>query len=200
MKFCTFEIIVEKEPEDEGYLAYSPTLPVCFSNGRTVEEVRRNIREAVQQHIESLLAHGLRVSQNENLAHVEELTVGVDDPYAPGHGLSLPSTPGAGGRIHGLVERPCRKSTQERRHYESLEKPGLGEAVDQEVRGRVMRALSTGRFQLLHRKHEWLELQRRWRRQEADTVALAAELDQIEVWWGLYSDSSFGPIGALRAI
>lgn len=77
MKFYTFEIVVEKEPEDEGYLAYSPTLPGCFSNGRTVEEARRNIREAVQQHIEYLLAHGQPIPQNENLVHVEELTVGV---------------------------------------------------------------------------------------------------------------------------
>lgn len=77
VKFYTFEIVVEKEPEDEGYLAYSPTLPVCFSNGRTVEEASRNIREAVQQHIESLLAQGQQVPQNENLVHIEELTVGV---------------------------------------------------------------------------------------------------------------------------
>lgn len=27
MKFYTFEIVVEKEQEDEGYSAYSPTLP-----------------------------------------------------------------------------------------------------------------------------------------------------------------------------
>jgi predicted RNase H-like HicB family nuclease len=58
MKFYTFEIVVEKEPEDEGYAAYSPTMPGCFSNGKTIEEARRNIREAVQQHIESLLARG----------------------------------------------------------------------------------------------------------------------------------------------
>ena len=77
MKFYTFEIVVEKEPEDEGYLAYSPTLPGCFSNGRTIEEARRNMREAVQQHIESLLAHGQPVPQNEYLVHVEELTVGI---------------------------------------------------------------------------------------------------------------------------
>ncbi len=77
MKFYTFEIVVEKEPEDEGYAAYSPTLPGCFSNGKTIEEARRNIREAIQQHIESRLAHGLPIPQNENLVHVEELTFGV---------------------------------------------------------------------------------------------------------------------------
>ena len=77
MKFYTFEIVVEKEPEDEGYTAHSPTVPGCFSNGKTIEETRRNIREAVQQHSESLLAHGQPIPQNENLVHVEELTVGV---------------------------------------------------------------------------------------------------------------------------
>ena len=77
MKFYTFEIIIEKEEEDEGYLAHSPTLPGCFSNGKTVEEARRNIREAIQLHIESLLAHGQPVPQNEKLVHVEGLTVGI---------------------------------------------------------------------------------------------------------------------------
>lgn len=77
MKFYTFEVVIEKEPEDQGYSAYSPTLPGCFSNGKTIEEAKRNMREAVQQHIQSLLAHGQPVPQNENLIHVEELTVGV---------------------------------------------------------------------------------------------------------------------------
>ena len=77
MKFYTFEIVIEKEEEDEGYLAYSPTLPGCFSNGKTVEEARRNIREAIQQHIASLLSHGQSVPQNDRLVHVEELTVGI---------------------------------------------------------------------------------------------------------------------------
>jgi len=77
MKFYTFEIIVEKEPEDEGYFAYSPTVPGCFSNGKTIEEAKRNVREAIQQHIASLLSHGQPVPQNERLVHIEELTVAV---------------------------------------------------------------------------------------------------------------------------
>ena len=77
MKYYTFEIVVEKEPEDEGYSAYSPTLPGCFSNGRTIEEAKRNIREAIQVHLGSLIAHGDTVPQNEHLVHVEELTVAI---------------------------------------------------------------------------------------------------------------------------
>jgi predicted RNase H-like HicB family nuclease len=50
--------VIEKEPEDEGYSAHSPSLPGCFSNGRTVEETKRNMREAVTQHVASLIEHG----------------------------------------------------------------------------------------------------------------------------------------------
>jgi predicted RNase H-like HicB family nuclease len=77
MKFYTFEIVIEKEPEDPGYYAYSPTLPGCFSNGATVEQTRRNMREAIQQHVESLLELGYPVPQKEQMVYVEELTVGL---------------------------------------------------------------------------------------------------------------------------
>ena len=77
MKFYHFEIVIEKEPEDDGYFAYSPTLPGCFGNGGTIEEAKRSMREAIAQHIEALLAHGQPIPQNEHLVHVEELTVGV---------------------------------------------------------------------------------------------------------------------------
>ena len=77
MKFYSFQIVIEKEPEDEGYLAYSPTLPGCFSNGRTIEEARRNIREAIELHLAALLERAAPVPQNDNIVHVEGLTVGV---------------------------------------------------------------------------------------------------------------------------
>jgi predicted RNase H-like HicB family nuclease len=77
MNYYSFKIVVEKEAEDEGYYAYSPTLPGCFSNGKSLEETRKNIREAIRLHLESLLAHGQPVPQDDKLVHVEELTVGV---------------------------------------------------------------------------------------------------------------------------
>jgi len=79
MKYYSFQIVIEKEPEDEGYYAYSPTLPGCFSNGRTIEEAKRNIRTAIEEHLASLLAHAEPIPQSENLVHVEELTVGVPE-------------------------------------------------------------------------------------------------------------------------
>jgi len=77
MQYYTFELVIEKEVEDEGYSAYSPSLAGCFSNGRTVEEATQNIRDAIEQHLQSLLAHGQPIPQSEKRVHVEELTVGV---------------------------------------------------------------------------------------------------------------------------
>jgi predicted RNase H-like HicB family nuclease len=79
MRFYSFQIVIEKEKDDPDYCAYSPTLPGCFSNGKTVEEAKRNIREAIELHIQSLLAHDQDVPQTDDLVHVEELTVGVPE-------------------------------------------------------------------------------------------------------------------------
>ncbi len=79
MRYYAFEIVIEKEADDAGYHAYSPTLPGCFSNGATIEETKRNIREAIELHVEALRAHGRTIPQHERLVHVEELTVGIPE-------------------------------------------------------------------------------------------------------------------------
>ena len=41
------------EPTDEGgYTVYVPTLPGCISEGDTVDEAMRNIREAIELYLE----------------------------------------------------------------------------------------------------------------------------------------------------
>ena len=77
MRFYNFEIVIEKEPEDEGYLAYCPALPGCCSDGLTIEEARINIREALQQHLTILLDQGEEIPQRDSIVHVEELSVGI---------------------------------------------------------------------------------------------------------------------------
>ena len=50
-KFYSFAIVIEPdESPDGGYYAHSPQLPGCYSNGRTIEETRQNMREAIQLH------------------------------------------------------------------------------------------------------------------------------------------------------
>ncbi len=80
MKRYSFHIVIEKEPEDEGYFAYSPTLPGCFSSGRTVEEAKRHFREAIEQHLCALLDRAEAVPDHSSgQVHVEEMTVEVPD-------------------------------------------------------------------------------------------------------------------------
>ena len=58
-------------------MAYSPTLPCCFSNGAAIEDAKRNIREAIELHLSALLERAQPVPQNDRRVHVEELTVGI---------------------------------------------------------------------------------------------------------------------------
>jgi predicted RNase H-like HicB family nuclease len=41
-----------------------PSLPGCYSQGDTVEEALQNIREAIDLHIESMIAHGEEVPED----------------------------------------------------------------------------------------------------------------------------------------
>jgi predicted RNase H-like HicB family nuclease len=77
MNFFTFEIVIEKEEDRDGYFAYSPSLPGCFSNGRTIEEAKRNIREALQQHLTAMRERDLAIPQKERVVYVEELSIGL---------------------------------------------------------------------------------------------------------------------------
>ncbi len=47
------------EPTETGYSAFSPDLDGCVSTGRTREEVERNMRDAIQFHLEGLRLEGL---------------------------------------------------------------------------------------------------------------------------------------------
>ena len=66
-----FLIIIEKA--DSNYSAYSPDLTGCVATGTTHEEVEKNIREAIEMHIQGLIEDGLPVPESESVA--EYITV-----------------------------------------------------------------------------------------------------------------------------
>ena len=46
------------EQDEEGvFIAECPTLPGCISQGKSLEEAKRNIVEAIQGYLESLAKH-----------------------------------------------------------------------------------------------------------------------------------------------
>jgi predicted RNase H-like HicB family nuclease len=51
-----YGIVIEKGAKN--YSAYVPDLPGCVSTGRTVDELRRNIQEAIELHLEGLQKDG----------------------------------------------------------------------------------------------------------------------------------------------
>ena len=54
-------IIIEET--STGYSAYSPDLPGCVSTGRTREDVERNMREAIDFHLEGMRLEGIKLPE-----------------------------------------------------------------------------------------------------------------------------------------
>lgn len=60
------------EPTATGFAAYAPDLPGCIATGASLEEVQRNMREAVAFHIDGLRLDGVEVPAPTSLvAYVE---------------------------------------------------------------------------------------------------------------------------------
>lgn len=62
----TYTVILEPA-EEGGFHVYCPTLPGCHTQGDTLDEALRNIREAVELYLESLRAHGESVPREDIL-------------------------------------------------------------------------------------------------------------------------------------
>lgn len=51
-----YAVVIERGRDNLS--AYVPDLPGCVTTGKTVEEVERNIREAIELHLEGMLEDG----------------------------------------------------------------------------------------------------------------------------------------------
>ena len=54
-----YAVVIEKA--ESNYSAYVPDLPGCVATGETLLEVERQIREAIEVHLEGLREDGLPV-------------------------------------------------------------------------------------------------------------------------------------------
>ncbi len=52
-----YRVIIEKD-EDGIFVARVPDLPGCATEGRTREELMKNVKEAIQAYLEALKEHG----------------------------------------------------------------------------------------------------------------------------------------------
>ncbi len=66
-----YAIVLEKGTNN--YSAYVPDLPGCVATGLTVEETEREIREAIEFHIEGLIEDGLPIPQPASIVEYLEI-------------------------------------------------------------------------------------------------------------------------------
>lgn len=79
MKFSnvlSFSVIYE-EASEGGYVVRAPALPGCHTQGETIEEAEKNIREAIELYLESLEAHQEEIPQEKRILQ------GKVEVYAP---------------------------------------------------------------------------------------------------------------------
>jgi predicted RNase H-like HicB family nuclease len=56
-----YAVVIEKG--EGNYGAYVPDLPGCVATGDTIEEVEREIQEAIEFHLEGMRADGLPIPE-----------------------------------------------------------------------------------------------------------------------------------------
>jgi predicted RNase H-like HicB family nuclease len=64
-------VVYEKAPHN--WSAYVPDLPGCIATGRTRPEVERNIREAIELHLESMREDGEPIPEPASYSQLVEV-------------------------------------------------------------------------------------------------------------------------------
>ena len=75
MKTRTYTVVLDADPDGEGYTVTVPALPGCITEGGTVAEALDNVREAISLYIEGLEEAGRAVPEEVTPVVVEQVTV-----------------------------------------------------------------------------------------------------------------------------
>lgn len=73
MNSMQYTVIIERTPNN--FSAYVPDLPGCIATGATREEVERNIREAIEMHLEGIREDGDPIPEPTSEAVVVEIAI-----------------------------------------------------------------------------------------------------------------------------
>lgn len=74
MKNYTYRVIIE--PDGKEYHGYVPSLPGCHTHGKTVEETRLNLRDAIKLCVEHLKDTKSVVPEEIGLESFETVSIG----------------------------------------------------------------------------------------------------------------------------
>ncbi len=67
MPTLDFKVFLERDEEYGGYVVVCPSIPGCYSQGRTVEEALANIREAIELCLEEMESKGDQIPDPTNV-------------------------------------------------------------------------------------------------------------------------------------
>jgi len=56
-----YAVVIERGPNN--FSAYVPDLPGCITTGKTIEEIKANMREAIAFHLDGLREDGLPIPE-----------------------------------------------------------------------------------------------------------------------------------------
>ena len=71
-----YTIILEPDPDGDGYTVRVPALPGCITEGRTKAEALANAREAIEGFIEGLVKAGDSIPREIEPTEVATVTLG----------------------------------------------------------------------------------------------------------------------------
>ena len=73
----TYQFTVVIEPDEHGFHAFVPALPGCHTFGDTLDEVRSNISEAIELHVQSMFEDGEQIPVEREPLFITRLSVPV---------------------------------------------------------------------------------------------------------------------------
>jgi antitoxin HicB len=72
MKTYSYRIIIERD-ERNAFHAYVPALPGCHTWGETIDETRKNIKDAMDAYVRSIAADGKKIPEDNGIEVVETI-------------------------------------------------------------------------------------------------------------------------------
>lgn len=69
----TYRIIIE--PDGKQFHGYVPALSGCHTFGKTIEETRKNLREAIELYLETLIAEKTKVPSDLGFESFETISL-----------------------------------------------------------------------------------------------------------------------------
>ncbi len=76
----TYHFLIIIEQGEHNYSAYVPDLPGCAATGKTIEEVRKNMREAIALHLQGMIEDHEPIPNVPTFA--DYVDVSISDPAA----------------------------------------------------------------------------------------------------------------------